>query len=378
MRSKQCQRLLCALLLVGVIPLADAQTPRDEIAERIGPVLADPPVTGLLVFDVQPGSQSAAAGLVIGDVLTHYDGEALETTFQLTQLARKAAREKHRKIPVLARRGAKEIDGEFDPAPLGVHLVGVKQGDGRTLWRPDTPYQPDLSGLQTQLNGGTAWQILKNGDKTVGWMRSRLVKYNDVLVLRTQSRVLDANLDEKRDVVVSFVPNRYLSLRTIQLKSRDKTILDLRTNSGKLEGERVGVPVSAPFPQDVISAYLASETASTMPRKAGACTRCSYLDAASLASAPFADICCLGGESVVEKGNEIPTFRYEQTVFGETTAEFWIDDRRQLVKAVYGKGIMALRSSAEEIAAQFPDSAKEFENLEPIPGFPPASTQSAN
>ena len=142
------------------------QTPREEIAERIGPVLANPPATGLLVFDVQSGSQSATAGLAIGDILTHYDGEPLETTFQLTQLARKAAREKHRKIPVLARRGSKDIDAEFDPAPLGVHLVGVKNGDGRTLWRPDTSYEPDLSGLQARLGAAPSWQILKNGDKT--------------------------------------------------------------------------------------------------------------------------------------------------------------------------------------------------------------------
>lgn len=72
---------------IAQAPLADAE--REEVAKQIKPVLANPPIDGLLIFHVEPKSQAERAGFQVGDIVTLYDGQPVTTVQQLVQLARR-------------------------------------------------------------------------------------------------------------------------------------------------------------------------------------------------------------------------------------------------------------------------------------------------
>ena len=351
---------------------AVAQTPREELARTVAPVLREPPATGLLIFEVVPGSQCAKAGLQVGDIITHYDGQPVKTVADLSQLARAAAKEKRAGLLLLARRGDQELDTEVDAAPLGVRLIGVEQGRGRTLWRAQTPYEPDLQAITQLLNQQHRWELLVQEDKPVGWLHYYLTRQGDRLVLRLQSRLQDDRLNEKRDVIVSFVADRYLSVRSIRLVSQESLVLDLQAHGRKLEGERAGVPVSAVLPADAISSYLAPLAVTMMPMQAEACLHCSYLESGSLWAAPFADLYCHGKVELQLEDKSVPAWRYEQTVFGETVANYWLDAERNLVQVMYGPTICGVSASMQQVLRAFPNATEGFQPIERLPSLPQA------
>jgi hypothetical protein len=76
---------------------------------------------GLLVTNVGPSSQAAAAGLERGDVLLRYDGVPLESAEQLTNLASVPAQgEAPRQVALEAVRGAREMTLTVAAGRLGI------------------------------------------------------------------------------------------------------------------------------------------------------------------------------------------------------------------------------------------------------------------
>jgi hypothetical protein len=362
------------LSIAGVVAVgapARGQMSREETADRIGPILAVPPATGLLIFEVIPGSQAEKAGFRVGDVLTHYDGQPVANIEQLVRLAGAAIKENREHILVTAKRGVEDLEAEFDPAPLGVRLVAVNREGGRTLWRPETRYEPDGRPLAQLVAEGHRWELLMHGGEVLGWSHAFVAERGKRLILRAQSRLDSKHMNEKRDVVVTFSRNKYLSPRSIRLKSKETLVLDLHYDSGKLTGERVGVPVSAEAPADCVSSYLAGHVAAMMPLKPGACLRCSALEPASLVAAPFADICCVGEQPFEVAGKTVKTWHFEQTIFGKTVAQFWIDENRRIVQTLYSNGVKAIPSSEQEVTQYFPNATSEFDVIERLPELAP-------
>jgi hypothetical protein len=353
---------------------ADAQR-RIETARVLEPILANPPCSGLLVFEVEPGSQAERAGLKPGDILTTYDGQPVASIGELSELARQVFQGKPTSIVVIVKRGSEEIVSEFEPAPMGLRMTAVQAGRSVKLWRAPTPYQPNSEGLTNALKSPHRWERLTRDNMTVGWAHHYYTRKGPELVQRTQSRLFGDGFDERADVSVQFATNPYLSLRSAQISSNDRSILSVKFNHAMAEGERMGIPVHAPVAKDAVSFHLAGMVASMMPREAGACLRCSYLDAGSLSAAPYADLYCVGPETLKVELDAVETVHYEQTVFGEKVADFWIDGNRSIVKTRFADGLEATRADYAELQKQFPDIDKSFPPIEQIPEVGPAIPQ---
>lgn len=369
--------LCLSALLVLLSNQGYAATPRAEVEKAIAPVLASPPATGLLIFEVTDDSQAARAGFMPGDILTHYDGQPVESLPDLSRIARTVFQEK-RKLLVLARRGEKELEAEFDPAPLGVRLIPVREKETRLLWRPETPvpFSPELTAQV--LQSGESWELLLHGDTPIGWAHSYLTPHKGKTLLRIQSSIENEQISQQRDVILTFRNEAYLPVDSVRLMSQNRLIFDFFREEGKLAGERVGIPDAAPIPEDAVSAYLSGYLAAMMPRQEGACLHCSYLADSSLHAAPFSDLYCLGAQELTIGEQTISTFKYEQTVFGERTAVYWVDDKNQVVQVQFGNGITSRRSSFVEVKKTYPSAGEGFPPIESLPVLAPNTGLQAN
>lgn len=364
--------------------IANRDVERAAIAGKIAPVLANPPATGLLIFGIEPNSQAAKAGLQLGDILTIYDAQPVESTSALSQLARKANAEGRKRLAVIAQRGSNMVDAEFDLAPMGLRMIPVKQGEKRVLWRPDTPYTPDMSALGRCLAQPHRYEVLTMGNKTIGWTHTYFTRQTESagerIVMRIQSRLDSelptseqgpgpAKIDEKRDVVVSFGVQPNLPIQSMWIQVQDKVVLEAEaTLHGQIVGSRVGVPTSAPLPSDTVSSYLTGMLATTMPLKKAACRHCSYLEPFSLVAAPFADIYCVGSETLQNSaGQKAAAYHFEQTVFGEVVGDYWIDSKRELIQSTFPNGVRSTRTPREEVLKRFPDMESTFSNIQDLP-----------
>ena len=367
------KRFVALTLLFSVVAASRVrgEFPRDKVARTIGPVLAVPPATGLLIFEVMPRSQAEREGFRVGDVLTVYDGQPVTSLHELERYAKEAIGAGQKDILVLVRRGKEELEGSFDPAPLGLRLVAIRKNETRALWRPETRFRHDWESVGS-LVGRTRWEMLMRGSDVVGWARTHFAgrKADDLYVMRTQSRIRSQGVEDKGDVIMSFRSDKYLSPRSIRIKRGDEFVLDFRfdpNEGGKLVGERGGVPVEAALPTDTVSSYLAGYAATMMPRHKGACLRYSSLEAMSLVAAPFADLYCLGKQKFQVGDRKIDTYRFEKTVFGATVAEYWVDEEGTLVRTEFANGFSAVAVTEAVVRDSFPDLADEFDPIEDLP-----------
>lgn len=375
---KQCVWTWTWTAVLLLTPTAAANDDaRSAIERAIAPVLANPPATGLLIFEVAPDTQAAKARFQPGDVLTHYDGQPVESLADLSRIARTVFQEK-RKLLILVRRGEQEIEAEFDPAPLGLRLVPVRAKESRLLWRPQTQVEFDPDAIAKVLQSGDHWELLELAGKPVGWAHSLLTPHQGKMLLRVQSSIENDQLSQQRDVILTFRNEAYLPLQSIRLMAQNRLIFDFHRDNGKLAGERTGIPDAAPVPNDAVSAYLSGYLAAMMPREAGACLHCSYLADSSLHAAPFSDLYCTGPEELEIGEQKLPTWCYEQTVFGERVAMYWVNESGQVVQVRYGNGIQARRVSFVEIKKQFPNAGEGFPPIDSIPVLAPASNLQAN
>lgn len=390
MSAGKSRRLAVVLALVFVVrgngeegvPASRKAWTRDQVATAIAPILAHPPATGLLIHEVAADSQAEKAGLRVGDVLTHYDGQSVETLGDLITLGRSAASIRKNQILAIARRGEEEIVAQFEPAPLGLRLTPIREGKPRALWRTPTAYKPNLDALARQVREGHRWERLTQDGQSIGWAHHYLTREEKTHVLRTQSKIEANGLLEKRDTTVRFLADAYLTPVWIRVASNDRLLLEITRIGDVFRGERVGIQVENPAMKDAVSSHLSGLVAVMMPARNNECLRCSFMDSTSLTAAPFADLFCAGEETVNVAGQATRAFRYEQAVFGIPVVHFWISQDREILLARYvGEGnvggIDAVVTREQELRADFPDLDSTFDPIERLPTSSPIS-QRAN
>jgi hypothetical protein len=360
--------VLCGLVLGVATTVGAAEDPREKTARVIEPLLLNPPKSGLLVFDVLPKLQADRAGFRIGDIITEYDGRELRTTSQLQKIAQAAAKEGRGNLDVAAYRNGQLVEAKFDAAPLGVKLVAVNKGERRVLWRPATEFKADMSGLFRTVNLKHRWELLQYGGKNMGWAHTYYAVSRNQIVMRVQSQTMSEQLKEKRDMIVAFsADSPTLAPQSIRLSVDGKLVLNLKNESGVLQGTRAGIRDSAPLPSDTVLADLGGLVASTLPRQKGACLRCSYLESGSLVAAPFADLFCLGPDDVKLPSGGVDCVRFDQAVFGRSVVHYWLDAKGEVVQTRFGNGFMAVRSTSTEVGLAFPNASGEFSPIEQMP-----------
>ncbi|HVJ81925.1 MAG TPA: PDZ domain-containing protein, partial [Planctomycetia bacterium] len=357
---------------LGAAALAPAQTPRDKIAAVIAPILAKPSEDGLLVFDVLPMLQAEKAGFKIGDVITHYDGKPVHTTGHLRRFAQEAASENRSNILVVAMRNGQRLESEFQAAPMGVQLVPISKSQPRNLWRTATQNDFDADAVVRMAAKKHRWELVYHGENVVGWAHTYFADVGDRLVMRMQSYSKMNEGADRRDLVVSFKPGKpFPEVRSIRLAMNEKLLLDVSGEGGVLQGERAGVKEKTKLPADVLHQDLAGLFACGMPRKAQACVRCSYLESGSLVPAPFADVYCLGRDSVKGHKETVAATRFDHTVFGQSVANYWVDDSGDLVQIGYPGGFRIVRTTSTQVALSFPSALADFKPIEKLPALAP-------
>ncbi len=115
--------LMLLLLLVSVVnPLTAAELAPDALDA----LYAKPPATGLLILRMNDDGQAAALGLLPGDILVSYDGQALTTSDGLRALT--SAHHGRSGLELIAMRGEQRVTVKAVGAPLGVFLAEVQRG----------------------------------------------------------------------------------------------------------------------------------------------------------------------------------------------------------------------------------------------------------
>lgn len=348
---------------------------REVVADQLAPIVARPPATGLLVYEVLPSSQAERVGLKVGDILTVYDGQPIETTGQLRELAIAAAKENRNNLFLIAKRGEKEIEAELDPAPLGVRLFSVKQGAGRSLWRPATPFQSTIRAALERQAGSLSYEMIRSKGKRVGWRRTYWGATADGHFTRIQEWSSEASAPSLREIALLHDGNTYLAPKAIRVLHQAKPVVEMvRQSDGSADrwiGRRMGIPVRAEAPTDLVSSHLVGLVCAGMPAKPGACLRISYLDDASTESAPFANIVC--------QGEDAGLTRFAVEVFGEIASQFWISAYGVVMRwERTEEGRQYQRCEKAQALEDFVESEQVFSPIQEPPRFEVAADRKAN
>lgn len=125
-----------------------------------------PEESGVMVSDVEPGSPAEKAGIKVGDVITTFDGQAIENTFELRLKVRQA--EDGAATPLEVWRGGraqnltatleKRERAELDLAPFVGKLDGKRLmvlGDGENVKHFDVP----LNDILQQVEGAPGMRV---------------------------------------------------------------------------------------------------------------------------------------------------------------------------------------------------------------------------
>lgn len=346
----------------------------EMIRARIAPILADVPTTGLLVFDVIKGSQAAKAGIQLGDIVTHYDGQPVSHHQELMNLAKVANNEKRAEVLVIVRRGAETVEFTLSPGPMGVRLEDVAEGEKRFL--------PPRVGMVGQLpnidviramvaDNSHHWQLVysdADASKPIGWTHHYLTERpGDGPVLRIQQQLAVGDRMIRQDVVVAFRFDPLLSPRSLLLSVDDKMLLDFEREGDVANGHRVGVPVKVAMSRDVVSSYLAPYIAAAM--NAGGTDRLdvSVLMPASLEAAP------LGEFNRDPKTNEVVL-----TTLGREEMRIEHNPNGSLGTMRMRGGLLLKPSHSEEVATRFAESVNLFTAIEKLPTLPEIPALKAN
>jgi hypothetical protein len=131
---RQLPSVFLALGLAGAARAADPPADLEAQHQAALAALKSPPVSGLLIIDVQPESAAASAGMRGGDILTEYHGTRVTTLQGLSQLVADAvARDLEdaavgKDLLARVRRGDRELFLVVPRDILGLRAVEVRSG----------------------------------------------------------------------------------------------------------------------------------------------------------------------------------------------------------------------------------------------------------
>lgn len=343
---------------IGIVLMTAAQIRAEDWIPNALETLRRPPVTGLFVFEIVPGSTAEKAGIRIGDILTHYDGQAVATHLDLTRLARIVNEEMRDEVLVILHRQGDEIDLTVPPGPVGVRLEDVVAGEERILppASSPTPARSDHSWLDRLLaSSGERWMLIfaEGQPRPVGWARHTFAKPSEFEgSLRIEQYLAQSQAVVRQDIGIRFSLDPCLSVRQMRLSANDKLVLDVRAERDKLVGTRAGVPVESPLFPQTVSGYLAPYVAMGRIGSGPPSVNCRYLPPGSLESAPYSEI-------AVSRAASLSTGIQPETAFvvrklGREEMSGSIDDRGRLLTLHLRGGLRMEPASEEDIRRAFP------------------------
>jgi hypothetical protein len=186
--------IVLALPALAADPVADLEAQYQSALA----VLNKPPITGILIAEVQPESAAAAAGMRAGDILTEYDGIHVTTlqalTEQVSETVALRIKEDAAGKAVLARvrRGNQEVSLQLHREVLGVRALEVQAGVPGPRNPPPNPrgtldldWKSLVQTLRTdRLSDPAAFRLFDRTDATaqedwIGWELCTLAPTGD-------------------------------------------------------------------------------------------------------------------------------------------------------------------------------------------------------
>ena len=327
---------------------ADAAT-REDLRAILSPILTEVPVTGLLVFDVIPGSAADAAGLLMGDILTHYDGQPVASHAELSSLARTAATDKRPEILLLVHRDGAEVETALKPGPIGVRLEDVVEGERRDLAAGDGLLP--TSNYVDPVSDERWFLFLRTDDPTpIGWSHHRrTISTSDSrgqhLGIRQQMRLTDSRLDQF--VEARFTPVGGYPLTALNVRFGDKLTLEMTRSGETWNGRRMGIEVSAPY-VEAVSAYTLPYLVESLAAASNGRFDIAYLPPGSVEAAP---LCRLDIEEVA--GQRHVVIRK----FGRVELVAETNGKGRLSRVTGRDGMAMIASTMEDVRRHFPEAA---------------------
>lgn len=361
------------MVLLGITLQSPGKWERERLV--LDPILANVPATGLIIFQVVPDSQAESAGLRVGDIITHYDGQPMASHLDLIQQARIAHNDKRPEILLIVHREGNELEVVVSPGPIGVRIEDVEQGESRSVQKPASPpIEQDLEPLRRSLAAGEErWFLIHRPEESApaGWAHHFLTTDDAGGILRIQQELAMSDSRFLQDVVVHFDLDASLTPREIRVWTNDQLILGVTREGNEFVGTRVGVPVRASVEPGTVSSYLLPYLAETLRGSQPAAREIAYLKPVSIETAPLSRI------DYVPPAGERTFPAATLTVFGRRELACRLDSGA--VAAMEARdGMSAVRCTKEELLQAFPNAESAFSPIDKLPKLPAGAKGQAN
>jgi len=345
------------------LALALALAPWGFAAEgdAVEQALAAPPVTGLLVKRVVPGSQAAHAGLEPGDILISLGGAALVDIDALHK-AKEA-------IETEADCIVRKADGtsrtvRFSQGALGIELLAIEKGKPKTL-PPATVKALDFTPVWNVERD--LWYIFLLDGKTQAGFEHALMRIEDKKLITRREVAFDGGKRWGKNhfdvtVTMELRPRlRPLSIRFVSPLTSWESRGRLVTGKDRPPSWNVQLsgPEDAPPPATyalpaglpLIPGYLVDTVACLLPRVEGSCFHFRALSDWDGKPGMATALICTGQEELEIQGERITAWKFEQRTLGGTVATTtWVDAKGRMVKGDYNGAVIVLSTKTKALA----------------------------
>lgn len=339
------------LFLSGVAAIAEEEPPAVPLEQT----LEKPGATGLAILTVGEGSQAAAAGLELGDILTHYDGTATPTLEALRAAMTQAAASGAAKTSVVLLVHAWDGTSKkptVKPGMLGITAVPVEKGKASKALPPATAVHLDFSRLaDAAWDDWYAFHLGPDGKK--GFEHVLVKRAGHHLVVRHEV-AFDGGEPwgvNHFDVSITMSTKPRLALLEVTFDNPITSFsgrgrVDVQEDGTRelqyqWENEATdasgahGMTLPADLPE--IPSYFVRTLVCFMPRDKGTCLHFRPVVDGWGTLEPRAALFCAGPETIEVDGKPVETVRYEQRgLGGGTSSTYSVDKAGRVVKAFYG------------------------------------------
>ncbi|MEK7865532.1 MAG: PDZ domain-containing protein [Planctomycetota bacterium] len=359
------RRLLPVLACVLVCGSASAQESPDDLLAK---VMASPTSTGLLVTDVDAGSQANTVGLASGDILVSYDGKPIPDP-QTLQAAIAAAKEKKTvtaEVEVDRMGEARKFELTVGQR-IGIAILPVQKGVAIDPLPPDSAPKLDWSRFDAP---GDQWMCFYEGGKKAGFEHVTWTRKDGVLSLRHEVAfdggeawglnhfLVDSEMStgERAEGLKSRFENpltKYVSEGSVVKDSKAPSAGWESTHTSPEQKEPEGNLQFAAG--DLVPTYDILFLAQALPRSGGAAYRFSPVEEGT-GRVMHASALVVAGKQKAKLGDrEIEGWQVEWRLIGRPANVYWLDDQGAILAISYGNAFAIPSTKEEALAGLHPD-----------------------
>lgn len=357
------RRLLPALACLLAVSTTLAQDSPDDVLAR---VMASPTSTGLLITDVDAGSQANTIGLASGDILVSYDGAATPDPKALKQ-AIDAAKEKETVGIEVDRRGETRKFELKTKEKIGIAILPVEKGVAIDPLPVDTAPKLYWSRFDAP---GELWMSFYEGGKKAGFEHLAWTRKDGVLSLRHEV-AFDGG---EAWGLNHFLVDAELSTgeRAGGLTSRFENPLTHFTSEGGIFNdpkaptagwETTVSPTEGKEPEktrhlapgDLVPTYDILFVAQALPRVKDTAYRFSPVDEVTGKIMHASALVVAGRQKAKLADREIEGWQVEWRLIGRPANVYWFDDQGALLGVSYGDAFALPSTKEEALAGLHPD-----------------------